>query len=131
MSSKKLKRPESPVSNKYNRTFSETFKRSKVKEIQAKCLSIREVCELYEVSRTSVYRWIYKYSGCQRGTKMVVQMESEAERTKRLLQQIAELERIVGQKQLEIDYLDKTLQTASSEIGYDIKKSTNRHHRMV
>jgi transposase len=98
------------------------FKRKKVKEILEKRLSIKQVSELYGVSRTSVYKWIYKYSALERGTKQVIQMESEALKTKLLLQQVAELERVVGQKQLEIDYLSKTLELASKEVGYDLKK---------
>ena len=49
-------------------------------------------------------------------------MESEAYKTKQLLEQVAELERVIGQKQLEIDYLDKLLELESQELGYDLKK---------
>lgn len=122
MSSKKLKGSNVPISRKYNRTFSKQLKQKIVKELAAKRITIKEVCELYEVSYTSVYRWIYEYSATPKGSKQVLQMESEAEKTKRLLQQVAELERIIGQKQLEIDYLNQTLSIASKEIGYDIKK---------
>lgn len=122
MSSKKLKESKFQLANKYNRYFSESFKRAKVKDILAKRLKIKEVCDLYQVSPTSVYRWLQEYSGIEKGVKQVVQMESEAEKTKRLLQQVAELERVVGQKQLEIDYLNQTLEVASAELGYDIKK---------
>jgi putative transposase len=122
MSTKKLSSTKVQIQQKYNRSFSESFKRKKVKEILEKRLSIKQVSELYGVSRTSVYKWIYKYSALERGTKQVIQMESEALKTKLLLQQVAELERVVGQKQLEIDYLSKTLELASKEVGYDLKK---------
>jgi len=49
-------------------------------------------------------------------------MESESHKTNHLLNKVAELERIVGQKQLNIDVLEKTLSVASEELGYDIKK---------
>lgn len=49
-------------------------------------------------------------------------MESEALKTKQLIQQLAELERIIGRKQLEIDYLNKTFELASEEVGYNLKK---------
>ena len=55
---------------------------------------------------------------------MVVQMESEAHKTLQLLQRVAELERIVGQKQLEIDFLDKLMELATEELGYGVKKNT-------
>lgn len=110
-----------PQSN-YNRNFSEDFRRSKVKEITSGRLKIRELCSLYELSRSTVYKWLYLYSEAEKGVKTVVQMESEALKTKMLLERVAELERIVGQKQLEIDYLNKAFDLAGEELGYDIKK---------
>jgi len=105
------------------RIFSEEFKRTKVKELEAKQVSILQVCKLYEVSRTAVYKWLYKYSPhYQRSTNLVVQMESEEYKTQQLLQRLAELERVVGQKQLEIDFLNKLLEIGSEELGFDLKK---------
>lgn len=105
------------------RIFSEEFKRSKVKDLEAKRVSIVQVCKVYEVSRTSVYKWLYKYSPhYQRNTNLVVQMESEEYKTQQLLQRLAELERVVGQKQLEIDFLNKLLEISSEELGFDLKK---------
>jgi transposase-like protein len=112
------------VESKYNRIFSEDFKRNKVKDLVAKRISLRQICELYQVSRTTVYKWLYKYSSYHSsGVKIVVQMESEAHKTQQLLQRLAELERIVGQKQLELDYVHKLIEIASAELGYDLKKS--------
>lgn len=107
---------------KYNRTFSDEFRKSKVKELTSGQLKVRDLCQLYELSRTTVYKWLYLYSEAEKGIKTVVQMESEANKTKLLQQRVAELERIVGQKQLEIDYLNVCLEEASEEVGYDIKK---------
>jgi hypothetical protein len=50
-------------------------------------------------------------------------MESEAYKTQQLLQRLAELERIVGQKQMEIDFLNKLLEIGSEEMGFDLKKN--------
>jgi len=108
--------------SKYNRNFSEAFRRSKVKEITSGRLKIRELCSLYELSRSTVYKWLYLYSEAEKGIKTVVQMESEALKTRMLLERVAELERIVGQKQLEIDFLNKAFELAGEELGYDIKK---------
>jgi transposase len=110
------------LSSKYNRNFSEEFKKIKVKELEKGILKITELCKIYEVSRTSVYKWIYLYSKIERGTKTVLQMDSEKTKTLQLLQKISELERVIGQKQLEIDYLNKSFEIASNEIGYDLKK---------
>ena len=50
-------------------------------------------------------------------------MESEAYKTLRLQQQVAELERVIGQKQMEIDFLNKLLEIGSDEMGFDLKKN--------
>lgn len=110
------------MNHKNSRGFSEAFKKEKIKEVLEKRISIRDFCKLYDVSRTSVYRWIYKYSPLEKGTRQVIEMESEELRTKKLLEQVAHLERRLGQKQLEIDYLQATLEIASEEVGYDLKK---------
>lgn len=126
MSSKKLgtesKNSSSNSNSKYSRYFSEEFKRTKVKEIVEKRISISEFCKLYDVSRTSVYKWIYKYSALEKGTRQVIEMESEAHKTQLLQEKVSNLERRLGQKQLEIDYLSKVLELASEDLGYDIKK---------
>ena len=124
MSSKKLKNS-SESSRKYrqNRRFSEEFKRDKVKKIESKRLKVSQVCDFYEVTSAAVYKWLHKYGQkTEKGVKIVIEMESEEYRTKQLLERVAELERIIGQKQLEIDYLDKLLVLESQELGYDLKK---------
>jgi len=123
MSSKKGQKEKLQIKSKYNRYFSESFKKEKVKQLVAKQISIKELSELYNVSRTSIYKWIYQYSPHhKKGTIKVVQMESEALKTKVLLAKVAELERALGRKQLEIDYNDKVIELTSKELGYDIKK---------
>ena len=113
------------IDNKYNRNFSEQFKKEKVKDLLEKRISTKQLCDLWQISRPTVYKWLYKYSPHHSsGTKMVVQMESEAHKTQQLLQRVAELERIVGQKQLEIDFLNKVMELATEELGYDVKKNT-------
>ncbi len=106
------------------RTFSKAFKRQKVQDLIDKKITVKELSELYNVSRTSVYRWLYLYSPhYQQKTLQVVQMESEAVKTKNLQQQVANLERTVGQKQLQIDYLEKLIELASKELDLDLKKN--------
>jgi transposase-like protein len=126
MATKKLNAaPKFIIEDKFNRNFSEQFKKDKVKDLVEKRVSIKQMCDLWQISRSTVYNWLYKYSPHHSsGTKMVVQMESEANKTQQLLQRVAELERIVGQKQLEIDFLNKLMEVATEELGYDVKKNT-------
>ena len=106
------------------RTFSEAFKRQKVKELVKCQVTVAEISILYNVSKTAVYKWLYKYSKDHSpGTIQVVQMESESQKTKLYQQRIAELERIVGQKQMEIDFLNKLVEISSQELGLDLKKN--------
>ncbi len=109
---------------KQKRFFSEEFKRAKVKELVEKRVTIRQLSQLYEVSTVAVYKWLYKYSvHHQQKTNLVVQMESETYKTQQLLQRLAELERAIGQKQLEIDFLNKLFELGSEELGFDLKKN--------
>ena len=110
------------MKSQYTRTFSEEFKKQKVKDIQKGLITIKELSTLYKISRTSIYKWIYLYSTLEKGVKTVVQMESEELKTTFLLQKIAELERLYGQVSLERDFYKKLIEIASSEVGYDIKK---------
>lgn len=107
-----------------NRYFSEEFKKAKVKELVDKRITMGELSKFYDVSRTALYKWLYKYSvHHQQKTNLVVEMQSEATKTKELLQKVAELERTIGQKQLEIDFLNKLLEVGSEELGFDLKKN--------
>jgi transposase-like protein len=106
------------------RYFSDTFKRQKVKELNSALISVTELSKLYEVSPQSIYRWLHKYSpNHEKGVVQVVQMESESQKTKQLLSRLSDLERIIGQKQLQIDYLEKLVEISSEELKVDLKKN--------
>ena len=78
----------------------------------------------HQVSGQSVYMWLYKYSPHHHPKcTLVVQMESEATKYQESQKRIAELERIVGQKQLEIDFLNKLIEIGSKELEFDFKKN--------
>lgn len=110
------------LNSKFNRSFSEEFKKEKVKDLIEKRIRVKELSSLYSISRATIYNWLYLYSNVEKGTKTVVQMESEYQKTQLLLQRVAELERVIGQKQMEIDFLKKCFELASEEMGFDIKK---------
>ena len=105
------------------RHFSEDFKRSKVRELEKRITSIADICRTYEVNRTSVYKWIYKYSAmAKKQLKVVVEAKSDTQKIKALEERIKELERIVGQKQLLLEFKDKMIEIAEETYGVDIKK---------
>ncbi len=105
------------------RVFSEDLKRKLVEEIENKRLTIKDVVNLYHVSSTSVYNWLSLYSSFKRtGARIVMESDSKETKIEKLMQRIKELERSVGKKQLEIEFLDKALEMCSRELGYDVKK---------
>jgi transposase-like protein len=111
------------VEERRRRTFSESFKRKKVREIEQKITTVLQVCRQYEVSQTNVYKWLNKYGdGYKKGVKTIVEMESDTRKILELKAKLAELERIIGQKQIQIDFKDKMIELAEEEYGIDIKK---------
>jgi transposase-like protein len=107
----------------YNRRFSEDFKKSKVKELERNFVSISDICKTYSVSRTAVYKWIYKYSiMAKKNVRQIVEAKSDTQKIRILEERIKELERMVGQKQILIEFKDKMIEIAESTYGVDIKK---------
>jgi transposase len=107
----------------YHRSFSEDFKKKKIRELEKNITSITDICRTYSVSRTAVYKWIYKYSVmAKKQLKQVVESKSDTQKIRALEERIKELERIVGQKQLLIEFKDKMIEIAESDYGVDIKK---------
>lgn len=106
-----------------NRYFSEGFKRIKVEEVEKNLTTVWEIGKEYQVSRVAVYKWIYKYSKMrQKGVRQVVEIESDTRKLIGLNEKIRELERIIGQKQVLLDFHEKMIELAEQEYMVDIKK---------
>jgi transposase-like protein len=106
-----------------NRYFSLDFKKKRVQELEHNVSTISDICKTYKVSRTSVYKWLYKYSNmAKKQVKQVVEAKSDTRKIQLLEDRIKELERIIGQKQLLIDFQDKMIEIAESTYEVDIKK---------
>ncbi len=108
------------------RIFSEDLKKKAIKDLTSKRTTIKALMNEHQISPQTVYRWLYKYSPYhEQKCTLVVQMKSEETKNSELQKRLGELERIVGQKQLEIDFLNKLLEIGSSELGFDLKKNFN------
>jgi len=107
------------------RTFSESFKIEKVREIESGQLRICELVQEYELSLASVHRWIKQFGTMKKTkpTKVVVETESDTKKLLELQKRVAELERIVGQKQILLDFKDKMIEIAEEHYKIDIKKN--------
>jgi transposase len=105
------------------RQFSTEFKKEKVRQIDEGKITVLQLSRIYEVSATAVYKWVRKYSRyAGQNEKVVVQKESEQAKTLLLLKKVAELEQLVGQKQVELEYLKKVIEFGSEITETDIKK---------
>jgi transposase-like protein len=106
-----------------HRYFSEDFKRKKVRELDQNLTTVSQISKEYQVTDTAVYKWIYKYSAMRKkGVKQVVEAKSDTVKIGYLRDQVREMERMVGQKQIMIDFLEKMIELAEKEYGIDIKK---------
>lgn len=110
-----------------NRYFSEEFRKKKVEEIEQGLTTIAEISREYEVSRTSIYKWIYAYSmHRKRQVKQVVEAKSDTRKIKELKKRIKDLERLLGQKQFEVEFKETMIELAEERFGIDIKKNLVR-----
>ncbi len=117
------------VKERQNRYFSEDFKRRKVSEIDRNLVSISAICREYQVSHAAVYKWVYKYSAMRKkGIKQVVENISDSKKLQEMRDQIRELERIVGEKQIKLDFQDKMIELAEQSYKIDIKKKYSGIH---
>lgn len=111
------------VKERQNRYFSEDFKRKKVSELDRNLLTIAELCREHQVSSTAVYKWIYAYSTMRKkGLRQVVESKSDSQKLLAMREEIKELQRIIGEKQVKLDFQEKLITLAEAEYRVDIKK---------
>lgn len=108
------------------RTFSEAFKVEKVRDYEGGKVTVIELCRVYEVTQTAVYKWIKKYGKLGRGERMVVEKESEGIRMKKMLEQLRAREIEIGRQQMEIRYLKEVVKQGSELLGEDLEKKVER-----
>jgi transposase-like protein len=106
-----------------SRVFSVEFKQKKVSEIERGVTRIGEICKEYCVSDAAVRKWIKAYGIMKKKKeRLIVESASDTQMIIKLKQQIAELQRAVGEKQIELDFKSKMIDIAEEMYGVDIKK---------
>lgn len=111
---------------RHYRRFSEDLKLKIVHEYESGQFSAADLKTIYDISDSLLYEWIYKYSKYNKKSIQVVEMkDSQAEKIRRMEARIKELERVVGQKQMNIDYLEKMIELAKEHYNIDIKKNSD------
>jgi len=108
------------------RNYTDEFKKELVNGFESGKFSVSQLEKLYGIRSTVIYRWIYKFSTFnEKGIRVVEMKQSSSLKLKELAQKVKDLERIVGQKQIKIDYLEKMIDIAKDEFDIDIKKKHN------
>ncbi len=108
------------------RSYTDEFKKELVNGFESGKFSVSQLEKLYGISSVVIYRWIYKFSTFnEKGIRVVEMKQSSSLKLKELSQKVKDLERIVGQKQIKIDYLEKMIDIAKDEFDIDIKKKHN------
>ena len=106
------------------RQFAKEFKIQLVKEFETGKFSVKQLSKLHGIHPQVVYRWIYKFSTFnENGCRIVEKRQSSTQKVKELQQRVKELERMIGQKQIKIDFLEKLIELANDELHMDIKKN--------
>lgn len=114
---------------KVKRHFSEDFKLKLVKYYESGEYTILEMSKIYDIGQRTIYNWVYKYSRYNKESIKVVEMkDSQVNKIKQLEARVKELERAVGQKQMNIDFLEKMIELADEHFDIDIKKNSNTQH---
>jgi transposase-like protein len=107
------------------RVFSESYQRELVGLFEQGKFSVLQLSRLYGITNAVIYRWIYKYSKFNEPGYRVIEMkESSTSKLQQMEQRIRELEKIVGQKQIKIDFLEEMILVAKEELKIDIKKKS-------
>lgn len=111
------------IAQRRQRHFSDSFKIQKVRELETGKTKVSELCKQYEVSSTNVYRWLNKFGTMKdKKERLIIETDSDTKQLLELKKKVAELEQIVGQKQIIIDFKDKMIDLAEEAYGVDIKK---------
>jgi len=108
------------------RSYSEEFKKELVLLFESGKYSVKQLTALYGIQGQVIYRWLYKYSRYNDKNCRIIEMkQSDTDKLKQMESRIKELERMVGQKQIKIEYLEKMIELTEEELHIDIKKNAD------
>lgn len=107
---------------KVRRVFSEGFKKDKVHLYETGKMSVTQICRLYEISETAMYKWINKYRVTPASERIVVETDSDYLKLVELQKRIDKLEKLIGKQQLELEYRKAVINAASEHYQEDVEK---------
>jgi len=104
------------------RVFTEDARKAILKEIQDG-LSKAEASRKYNISLTSIYNWLEKYSSSyKKKSKHVIQSTKEANSYKEFQKELNQAYELLGRSQMEVMFLTKLVESISEEYHIDFKK---------
>ncbi|SDK89838.1 Transposase [Salinimicrobium catena] len=107
-----------------SRQYSEEFKKQVVADFESGELSVRQLSKLHGIANPVIYRWIYKFSNFnEKGFRVVEMEDSSGKKMKEMEARIKELEAALGRKQIQVEYFEKMIELAKTELDIDIKKN--------
>ena len=110
---------------KYRR-YTKEFKQSIVKQFENGQSSTKELSIENNVAQQLIYSWIYKFSNFNdKDYRIVENTKSSAVKLKEILKENQKLKAVIGEKQIKIEYLEKLIEIADSELNVDIKKNSS------
>jgi len=110
-----------------NRYFSNELKQKLVRDLERNVITKAEISRAYQVSRTSIDRWVYKYSILmKKGVKMVVESKSATQTILALKEELKQMKELLGDKEVKISYLEKLIELTEKDLSIDIKKKGKR-----
>jgi transposase len=106
------------------RVFSEDFRKETVKRIESGHLSVTQASRDLNVSPTSIYNWLNKYSrNLKSGARLVMEKDSVDKTIAELRSKIQALEAALGRKSMEVDLYKTIVELASKDYETDLKKN--------
>ena len=107
---------------KTRRVFSESFKKDKVQLYEQGKMSVLQLSKLYDVSETSLYKWIGKYRTSPSSERIVVESESDYLKLVELQKRIESMTKLIGDQQIKIAYQQAVIKAASDHYEEDVEK---------
>lgn len=105
---------------KTRRIYSEGFKKSKVEQIEKGEITALQLSKMLGLqSSSTIYEWIKKYSKRSLNEKVVIETESDYLRFVELEKQTAQMEQMIGQQQIKLQFYEELIAQIRAHYGED------------
>ena len=106
------------------RIFTEEVRKEAVSKIEKGQLNATTASREYGVCLATIYKWLNRYSRILKSSNVIVMAKKDLDKTKESLErELAQVYAELGKKQLQVDFLERLIREASSELGFDLKKN--------